>query len=238
MINHVHSMLSTGPETSVAANTTAPASRDALHSFERALSDAASSTPATFGADPNAAQVTPASTSGTPPSASTTTAPTPSTANTSASTESGETPLQELFGGSSASAAPAVSSSTTSAATSTSTPTDAADERAAFDNNYWASQPTAVQALRTMPEEERDSYADQLASEGYAIDVPIMVWGWDPSIVTSMRQADGYTWVPSALQNPVEVAPGLGSLGNLAAYNPNDPPPGSIAVPPAGSAAV
>jgi hypothetical protein len=230
MINHVHSMLSTGPETSVPGNTTAPASRDALHSFERALSDAASSTPATFDADPNAAQVIPPST---------TTAPAPSSAPASAaSTDSGETPLQELFGGSSATSAPAVTSSTTAAATIASTPTDAADERAAFDNNYWASQPTAVQALRTMPEEERDGYADQLASEGYSIDVPIMVWGWDPSIVTSMRQADGYTWVPSALQNPVEVAPGLGSLGNLAAYNPNDPPAGSIAVPPAGSSAV
>jgi hypothetical protein len=228
MINHVHSMLSTGPEPSVPGNTTAPASRDALGSFERALSDAASSTPATFDADPNAAQVIPAST---------TAASAPSTAAASASADSGETPLQELFGGSSATAAPA-SSSTTAAATSASTPTAAADPTLAFDNAYWASQPTAVQALRTMPEEERDGYADQLASEGYAIDVPIMVWGWDPSIVTSMRQADGYTWVPSALQNPVEVAPGLGSLGTLAAYNPKDPPAGSIAVPPAGSAAV
>jgi hypothetical protein len=238
MINHVHSMLSTGPEPSVAGNTTAPASRDALDSFERALSDAASSTPATFDADPNAAQVIPASTSSTPASANSTAASAPSTAAVSAaSTDSGETPLQELFGGSSATAAPA-SSSTTAAATSASTPTAAADPTLAFDNAYWASQPTAVQALRNMPQEERDGYADQLASEGYSIDVPIMVWGWDPSIVTSMRQADGYTWVPSALQNPVEVAPGLGSLGSLAAYNPKDPPAGSIAVPPAGSAAV
>ncbi len=53
----------------------------------------------------------------------------------------------------------------------------------------------------------------QLASEGYSIDVPIMVWGWDPSITTAMRQADGYTWVPSALQNPVEDAPGLPGMG-------------------------
>jgi hypothetical protein len=236
MINHVHNMFSTGPETSVTGNTTAPASRDALDSFERALSDAASSTPATFETDPNAAQVIPAGTSNTPASASTTPASTASTA--AASTGSGETPLQELFGGSSAAAAPAASSSTPAAATSASTPTAAADPTAAFDNAYWASQPTAVQALRNMPEQEREGYADNLASEGYTIDVPIMVWGWDPSIVTSMRQADGYTWVPSALQNPVEVAPGLGALGNLAAYNPNDPPAGSIAVPPVGSSAV
>ena len=57
-----------------------------------------------------------------------------------------------------------------------------------------------------------------------------MVWGWDPSIVTSMRQADGYTWVPSALQNPVEVAPDFPPSGTLAAYDPNNPPAGSIAV--------
>jgi hypothetical protein len=79
--------------------------------------------------------------------------------------------------------------------------------------------------------EQRAAYAHTLASEGYTIDVPIMVWGWDPSIVTSMRQADGYTWVPSATQNPVAVAPGLGALGNLPAYDPNNPPPGSILVP-------
>jgi|HubBroStandDraft_5_1064220.scaffolds.fasta_scaffold17993_5 hypothetical protein len=236
MINHVHNMFSTGPETSVTGNTTAPAARDALDSFESALSDAASSTPATYEPDPNAAQVIPASTSSTPVSASTTPASASSTA--AASTSTGETPLQELFGGSSATAAPAASSSKTAAATSASTPTPAADPTEAFDNAYWASQPAAVQALRNMPEGEREGYADQLASEGYTIDVPIMVWGWGPSIVTSMRQADGYTWVPSALQSPVEVAPGLGPLGDLAAYNPNDPPPGSIAVPPAGSAAV
>jgi hypothetical protein len=237
MINHVHSMFST-PETSVTGNTTAPASRDALDSFESALSDAASSTPATFDADPNAAQVIPASTSGTPASASATTASASSTAAApAASTGGGETALQELFGGSSTTAAPAASGSPTAAATSASTPTPA-DPTLAFDNAYWASQPTAVQTLRNMPEAEREGYADQLASEGYTIDVPIMVWGWDPSIVTSMRQADGYTWVPSGLQNPVEDAPGLGPLGNLAAYNPNDPPPGSILVPPAGSSAV
>ena len=73
-------------------------------------------------------------------------------------------------------------------------------------------------------------WATQLASEGYSIDVPIMVWGWDPSITMAMRQADGYTWVPSALQNPVEDAPGLPSLGTVAAYNPNNPPAGSISV--------
>jgi hypothetical protein len=105
------------------------------------------------------------------------------------------------------------------------------DAQQAFDNAYWAQQPAAVQPLRTMQNpEQRAALATQLAGEGYSIDVPIMVWGWDPSIVTSMRQADGYTWVPSALQNPVESAPGLPGMGTDTAYNPNSAPAGSIAV--------
>ena len=79
-------------------------------------------------------------------------------------------------------------------------------------------------------QEQRAALATQLASEGYSIDVPIMVWGWDPSAVTNMRQAEGYTWVPSALQAPVQMAPGLPSMGTHSAYNPKNPPAGSIAV--------
>jgi hypothetical protein len=104
------------------------------------------------------------------------------------------------------------------------------DPQVAFDNAYWAAQPAAVQALRNMPYDERTAAATQLADEGYSIDVPIMVWGWDPYITTNMRQADGYTWVPSALQNPVEDAPGLPSVGSMEAYNSTTPPAGSIAV--------
>jgi hypothetical protein len=105
------------------------------------------------------------------------------------------------------------------------------DPQQAFDDSYWAEQPTAVQALRNIQDpEQRAAMATQLANEGYSIDVPIMVWGWDPSITTAMREADGYTWVPSALQNPVEMAPGLPSVGTQAAYDPNNPPPGSIMV--------
>jgi hypothetical protein len=79
-------------------------------------------------------------------------------------------------------------------------------------------------------QEQREATATQLANEGYSIDVPIMVWGWDPSITMAMRQSEGYTWVPSALQAQVQVAPGLSSVGTLAAYNSNNPPPGSISV--------
>jgi hypothetical protein len=231
MIHHVHSMLSSGPETSAAGNTNKQVSPDAMDSFETALSDASSPSLGTLGTDPNAGQVStaPASTSTTAGSASSTAAASGSTDGT----------VEALFGSTSGTAAPAVHTPTTTVTSSASTTSAAADSAVAFDNAYWANQPAAVQPLRTMQDpQEREDYAQQLASEGYTIDVPIMVWGWDPSIVTSMRQADGYTWVPSAMQNPVQVAPGLGSMGGMAAYDPNNPPAGSIAVPAAGSTAV
>lgn len=120
------------------------------------------------------------------------------------------------------------STSPASSSSSASTPLTAQQQ---FDQAYWAAQPPAVQALQDIQDpEQRETVAAQLANEGYSIDVPIMVWGWDPSVVTSMRQADGYTWVPSALQNPVEDAPGLPAQGSVAAYNSSNPPSGSIAV--------
>jgi hypothetical protein len=98
-----------------------------------------------------------------------------------------------------------------------------------FDDAYWSNQPPAVQALRNIDDPaQRAMAAAQLAASGYTIDTPIMVWGWDPSKVTTLRQDMGYTWVPSAFQNPVPAAPGLsnGSEG----YDPSHPPTGSIAV--------
>ncbi len=64
------------------------------------------------------------------------------------------------------------------------------------------------------------------------IDVPIDVWGWDRDKVMGMRRTYGYTWVPSLGMPPVEVAPGLAAFGNLRPYDPLNPPPGSILVPP------
>lgn len=123
------------------------------------------------------------------------------------------------------------SSVAASTTTSSETATSSLDAQQSFDNAYWASQPTAVQALRNIQDPtERTELATQLANEGYTIDVPIMVWGWDPSTTMAARAAEGYTWVPSALQNSVDVAPGLPTMGTLAAYDPNNPPAGSIAV--------
>jgi hypothetical protein len=99
-----------------------------------------------------------------------------------------------------------------------------------FDDAYWASQPPAVQALRNIDDpSQRSIVAAQLAASGYQIDTPIMVWGWDPSKVTTLRQDLGYTWVPSAFQNPIAEAPGVNDNGSQP-YDPAHPPVGSITV--------
>jgi hypothetical protein len=98
------------------------------------------------------------------------------------------------------------------------------------DDAYWAKQPAAVQQLREIDDrDQRLQLGTQLASQGYAVDVPIMIWGWDAGKVTAMRQANGYTWVPSALQQPVTAAPGLTGPG-IIPYDPAHPPVGSILV--------
>jgi hypothetical protein len=99
-----------------------------------------------------------------------------------------------------------------------------------FDQAYWASQPPEVQALPGISDStQRAGKAATLATNGFTIDVPIMVWGWDAYLVMTMRVQFGYTWVPSALQPPVTIAPGLGQPGVIA-YDPLHPPPGSIKV--------
>jgi hypothetical protein len=76
---------------------------------------------------------------------------------------------------------------------------------------------------------QRTQLAAKLSAEGYDIDVPIMVYGWDPAKITAARESYGYTWVPSALQQPIAEAPGISTPG-ATAYDPKNPPAGSIAV--------
>ena len=99
-----------------------------------------------------------------------------------------------------------------------------------FDAAYWAHQPPAVQALKNIADPSaRQAAALQLATQGYTIDVPIMIWLWEPSLVMQMRQADGYTWLPSALMPPIQVAPGIVQQGFIT-YDPANPPAGAIIV--------
>jgi hypothetical protein len=91
---------------------------------------------------------------------------------------------------------------------------------AAFDKAYWASQPPSVQALETMDAtlQSRSLLAYQLAGQGVFIDVPIMVWGWDPYMTMYQRVIDGYTTYPDALMAQTKLV----SL-NLADYPPYVP---------------
>ncbi|MBX9602182.1 MAG: hypothetical protein K2X35_14315 [Bryobacteraceae bacterium] len=96
-------------------------------------------------------------------------------------------------------------------------------------DRYWARQPVEVQALRDAPAAERESMARDLAQRGFAIDTAIMVWGWDPERTMRLRMEYGYTWVPSALQPAVQVAPGL-TFPGLPSYQADVIPPGAIRV--------
>lgn len=95
---------------------------------------------------------------------------------------------------------------------------------------YWAAQPAEVQRLmQCNTVEMRETMARELADKGFIIDVPIMVWGWDPLATMVVRRNQGYTWVPSANMAPVSVAPGI-SFPGLPPYDPNTIPPGGIPV--------
>jgi hypothetical protein len=121
--------------------------------------------------------------------------------------------------------APALTPSiaTTSPSAPTPVPTNEQDA-------YWAMQPPEVQVLRNIQDEaERTDVAHQLADQGYKIDVPIMVWKWDPLVTMTIRKNSGYTWVPSANQTPPPTVPNC-DLPGLPHYDPNNPPDGSILV--------
>jgi len=102
-----------------------------------------------------------------------------------------------------------------------------------FDAAYKAAQPKAVQDLMELPPgtASRLATAIQLADKGYVIDSPIMVWNYGPWLATQSRLAIGYTWVPSLLQPPVMMEPGLAkAVGGLQIYEPGIVPAGAILV--------
>jgi hypothetical protein len=96
---------------------------------------------------------------------------------------------------------------------------------------YWDAQPAAVQALRNMPDgAAKNALALNLANQGYSIDTQIMVWGWDPQMTMTVRQNQGYSWVPSYGQANIPVGPGLSMPDNPNSYSPGNPPAGAIQV--------
>jgi hypothetical protein len=94
---------------------------------------------------------------------------------------------------------------------------------------YWQAQPPAVRELAGLSGDERVARAQELANQGYLIDVPIMVWGWDPYLVMKERQEVGYTWVDSMNRQGNESMPGHPFVG-MTPYDPFNPPSGSIPV--------
>jgi len=235
-LNNVSSASSNTAATSLASSLD-PSS---LESFESALSDAVSQTLQQFGINPNSVNISIAPASATSTSAAAATS-TPATASNSTSTTpaapdlAGLIPFLGTSSGSAAAPNPAAASSSAStasqaAATPSAETASSENPQQSFDEAYWAQQPAAVQALQSIEDPgQRTEMAQQLATQGYTIDVPIMAWGWDPSAVTSLRQSYGYTWVPSGFQNPIQTAPGINDPGTTP-YDPNNPPAGSIAV--------
>jgi len=174
-------------------------------SFENQLSEAISEALSKFGIDPSSVQLTVQD----------------SASGNSGSSQNSVTPSPQV---NTPTTSPPVPQAQVAAA---STPAAAPQS---VDDAYWAKQPAAVQQLRNIQDPgERALLGTQLASEGYSIDVPIMVWGWDAGVTTQLRHSYGYTWVPSALQQNIPEAPGINTPG-LARYDPAHPPAGSITV--------
>ena len=103
-----------------------------------------------------------------------------------------------------------------------------------YDALYLKSQPPAVQKLMALPggiagSQARVTLGRQLAGEGYLIDTTIMIWAWSAYWTMKSRLAYGYTWVPSALQPPVQIAPTVKEPG-IPTYDGAIVPPGALIV--------
>lgn len=108
---------------------------------------------------------------------------------------------------------------------------DANGNNVDFDNAYWAHFAPPVQKLRGADPLNPATLilAKSLAEQGFLIDVPIMVWQWDPFKIMEDRVQYGYTWIPSAIQANVSEAPGVTQPGSTP-YDPSTVPPGAIKV--------
>jgi hypothetical protein len=180
--------------------------------------------------------VTLTNTGGNPP-ASTPSVTTPSATTPAVSSAAAATP-EATAPASTASAAETVSTpastdakaSTPAATLPTAEPLTAAElANMTPDQAYWAEQPPAIQALQNMAPDQRAAAAQSLADQGYSIDVPIMVWGWDPMATMVQREIDGYSWAPAVQTSGTQAGPGLNAPGSPG-YDPSDPPAGAIPV--------
>lgn len=152
-----------------------------------------------------------------PPATATTTSTTTTTGSTNGT-------IPTMLGMGPVAGTPPVKQVTTSQPVASAAPISEADA-------YWNAQPPAVQALRDMPYgDAKEKAALNLANQGYSIDTQIMVWGWDPQMTMTVRENQGYSWVPSYGQSNIPIGPGLSMPGDSNTYNPGNPPPGAIQV--------
>lgn len=99
-----------------------------------------------------------------------------------------------------------------------------------FDAAYLASlRPVVRNAMQLDTEQERLDVLRGLADVGALIDEQIMVGRQSPFWTMYARWTGGYRWVPSALQPPIPVVPGVTYPG-LPSYDPDHAPADSIAV--------
>lgn len=104
-------------------------------------------------------------------------------------------------------------------------------EREQFNSAYWGSFAPEVQALNDMEpfSGERMAAAIALAQKGFCIDGAIQAQGANPFETMKLREGYGYTWIPSLLQAPVPIAPGI-MIPGQPMYDAANPPAGSIKV--------
>jgi len=107
-----------------------------------------------------------------------------------------------------------------------------ATSQAQFDSAWWAAQDPRIQAFKNQPilpstQGARQTALVTLAHEGCVVEPVVLLQGWDPWYLYNWAQPLGYTWVPSILMGPVELAPGL-SQGSVPTYNPMMIPQGGI----------
>lgn len=110
-----------------------------------------------------------------------------------------------------------------------------------FNQTYRYSKPKAIRDLHDLigtaeggvqitGVHHRTMRGHELADMGYLLDVVIdIVYGGDAETTMLIRKNQGFTWVPSANQEPVRVMPGL-TFPGLPSYDPDNPPVGSLKV--------
>lgn len=107
------------------------------------------------------------------------------------------------------------------------------DLELAFDKAYWLHQPAPVREMQHMPNvgtdgsltsSPRGPKALELTQQGYDIDVPIMVYDWDPYFFMLVRESQGMS--ESYLNGKK-----LRVSSKIEDYPPIDPPPPSAPLP-------